>query len=58
MALSVANLWRYPVKTLAGEPLSSAVVGRDGIGGDRLVCVRGPEGVRTSRRQRDRLTPS
>jgi len=44
------GLWRYPVKTLAGEPLSSAVVGRDGLVGDRLVCVRGPEGVRTSRR--------
>lgn len=48
--LQVANLWRYPVKTLAGEPLSRAVVGRDGIVGDRLVRVRGPEGVRTSRR--------
>jgi MOSC domain-containing protein len=50
MPLYVAGLWRYPVKTLAGEPLSSAVVGPDGIVGDRLVCVRGPEGVRTSRR--------
>ena len=50
MALHLTRLWRYPVKTLAGEPLSSAVVGRDGLVGDRLVCVRGPEGVRTSRR--------
>jgi uncharacterized protein YcbX len=50
MALYVASLWRYPVKTLAGEALASAVVARDGILGDRLVCVRGPEGVRTSRR--------
>jgi len=50
MAFHVTSLWRYPVKTLAGEPLSSAVVGRDGLVGDRLVCVRGPEGVRTSRR--------
>lgn len=50
MALHLTSLWRYPVKTLAGEPLSSAVVGRDGLVGDRLVCVRGPEGVRSSRR--------
>ena len=50
MLLHVASLWRYPVKTLGGEFLSSAVVGRDGIVGDRLVRVRGPEGVRTSRR--------
>ena len=51
VALHVAGLWRYPVKSLAGEPLSSAVIGRDGIPGDRVVRVRGPEGVRTSRRQ-------
>jgi uncharacterized protein len=51
MALHVAGLWRYPVKSLAGEALSAAVIGPSGIPGDRLVRVRGPEGVRTSRRQ-------
>jgi uncharacterized protein YcbX len=51
VALYVAGLWRYPVKSLAGEPLSTAVIGPDGIPGDRAVRVRGPEGVRTSRRQ-------
>jgi hypothetical protein len=50
VAFHLIGLWRYPVQTLAGEPLSSAVVGRDGLVGDRLVCVRAPEGVRTSRR--------
>jgi hypothetical protein len=50
MTLHVAGLWRYPVKTLAGEPLPEVVVGSDGIRGDRIVRVRGPEGVRTSRR--------
>jgi uncharacterized protein len=50
MELSVAGLWRYPVKTLAGEPLSEAEVGFDGIPGDRVVRVVGPEGIRTSRR--------
>jgi MOSC domain-containing protein len=51
VALYVAGLWRYPVKSLAGEPLQSASIGLDGLAGDRIVRVRGPEGVRTSRRQ-------
>jgi MOSC domain-containing protein len=51
MALHVTGLWRYPVKSLAGEPLSTTVIGPGGIPGDRIVRVRGPEGVRTSRRQ-------
>ena len=50
MGLYVAGLWRYPVKTLAGEPLSTAAVGFPGVPGDRAVWVIGPEGVRTSRR--------
>ena len=50
MKLTVAGLWRYPVKTLAGEALSSARLEEAGIPGDRIVHVRGPEGVRTSRR--------
>src|SRR5262245_48377494 len=51
MALHISQLWRYPVKSLAGEPLSATVIGPDGIPGDRIVRVRGPEGVRTARRQ-------
>ncbi|MBK6842871.1 MAG: MOSC domain-containing protein [Gemmatimonadetes bacterium] len=39
------------MKSLAGEPLREAQLTRDGIPGDRIVHVRGPEGVRTSRRQ-------
>jgi uncharacterized protein YcbX len=50
MGLYVAGLWRYPVKTLAGELLSTAAVGFTGILSDRAVRVVGPEGVRTSRR--------
>lgn len=50
MTLRVDGLWRYPVKTLAGEALSTARLGAEGIPGDRIVHVRGPEGVRTSRR--------
>ena len=51
MTLHIAGLWRYPVKTLAGESLQSAELSTLGIPGDRVVHVRGPEGVRTSRRQ-------
>lgn len=50
-ALRVDGLWRYPVKSLAGERLESALITHLGIPGDRIVHVRGPEGVRTSRRQ-------
>src|SRR6478672_1219461 len=51
MALHVAGLWRYPVKTLAGEALDEAELTTNGIPGDRIVYVRGPEGVRTARIQ-------
>lgn len=51
MTLRVDGLWRYPVKSLAGEPLREAQLSANGIPGDRVVHVRGPEGVRTSRRQ-------
>jgi len=50
MTLTVGALWRYPVKTLAGERLDTAEITTNGIIGDRIVHVRGPEGVRTSRR--------
>jgi uncharacterized protein len=50
MSLFIAGLWRYPVKTLAGEALREAIIGERGIAGDRVVRVCGPEGVRTSRR--------
>ncbi|MCY7302424.1 MAG: MOSC N-terminal beta barrel domain-containing protein [Thermoleophilia bacterium] len=51
MNLVVEQLWRYPVKTLAGERLETAELTASGIPGDRIVHVRGQEGVRTSRRQ-------
>jgi uncharacterized protein YcbX len=51
MALSLGQLWRYPVKSLAGERVERATLTDLGVPGDRLVWVRGPEGVRTARRQ-------
>jgi len=50
MSLYVAGLWRYPIKTLAGERLATATLTTDGVPFDRVVQVHGPEGVRTSRR--------
>ena len=50
MSLYVAGLWRYPVKSLAGERLPVTAITTDGVTGDRLVQVHGPEGVRTSRK--------
>ena len=48
MNMTVASLWRYPVKTLPGELIQTVRLTLDGIPGDRIVHVRGPEGVRTS----------
>ncbi len=48
--MHVAELWRYPVKSLRGERLESVAVGLDGVEGDRLVHVRDGSGrVVTSR---------
>lgn len=49
MSLYVAGLWRYPVKTLAGERLPTTTLTADGLPFDRTVQVHGPEGIRTSR---------
>src|SRR3954451_11852566 len=45
----VAELWRYPVKSMAGERLGLAHLGLDGVHGDRLVHVQGPRGLLTGR---------
>ena len=51
MLLSLGQLWRYPVKSMAGEQIERTTLGVHGVPGDRLIWVRGPEGVRTARRQ-------
>jgi uncharacterized protein YcbX len=50
MPLYISELWRYPVKSMAGERVPMATLQPDGMAGDRVVRVRGPEGVRTARR--------
>ncbi len=47
--MHVSELWRYPVKSLRGEPLAHAALGADGVQGDRLVHVRGNRGLLTGR---------
>jgi len=50
MPMHIDAMWRYPVKSMAGESLTEAPIGFDGIAGDRIVRVVGPEGLRTARR--------
>ena len=38
--MHLAEIWRYPVKSMAGESLASVRLGRDGVAGDRRVQVR------------------
>jgi uncharacterized protein YcbX len=48
--LKISEIWRYPVKTMAGEKLTHAIVGPLGIEGDRIVHVEDGTGrVITSR---------
>lgn len=39
LAMKVTEIWRYPVKTMAGEKLQRARIGPLGIDGDRVVRV-------------------
>ncbi len=56
--ITIDQLWRYPVKSLRGEPLLSATVTQDGIAGDRVVHVAGPRGPRTARTRHGLLSLS
>lgn len=38
--VKLVGLWRYPVKSLQGERLESAVVAQNGLVGDRLWGIR------------------
>jgi uncharacterized protein YcbX len=38
-SMAVAELWRYPVKSMAGERLEAAEIGALGIPGDRELVV-------------------
>jgi uncharacterized protein YcbX len=51
----VAELWRYPVKSLAGEQIDAVEVRKDGIPGDRSVRVVDGRGRPLSARTMPRL---
>ncbi|MBI2205116.1 MAG: MOSC N-terminal beta barrel domain-containing protein [Candidatus Rokubacteria bacterium] len=55
MKMHVAELWRYPVKSLAGEPLDAAEISADGIPGDRVIQVYDAEGRIVTSRTTPRL---
>lgn len=48
--MHVAEIWRYPVKSMAGEQVSAASLSASGIAGDRIIQVHNAYGrVVTSR---------
>jgi hypothetical protein len=51
----VKEIWRYPVKSMAGERLEAATVTPLGIKGDRVVLVVHPEGRIITSRTHHRL---
>ncbi|HEY7203875.1 MAG TPA: MOSC N-terminal beta barrel domain-containing protein [Methylomirabilota bacterium] len=53
--MHVAELWRYPVKSMAGERLPALELGTNGFAGDRVVHVSGPGGRIISSRTHPRL---
>src|SRR5260370_40369248 len=55
IAMRVAELWRYPVKSMAGERLHEALVGESGIAGERVVHVSGRGGRIITTRTHPRL---
>jgi uncharacterized protein YcbX len=42
--MRLARIYRYPVKSMAGERLARAVLGHEGVAGDRTVQVRDARG--------------
>jgi uncharacterized protein YcbX len=51
----LAEIWRYPVKSMGGEPLDETWLTADGIPGDRVVHVEDARGRVITSRSRPRL---
>jgi len=51
----LSEIWRYPVKSLGGEPLDQVDIGYDGLPGDRIVHVEDQRGRLITARSRPRL---
>ncbi len=53
--MKLAEIWRYPVKSMAGEKLRTATVSPLGIDGDRIVHVENARGRFITSRSHPRL---
>ena len=53
--MRLGEIWRYPVKSMAGEQLTEAEVGPEGIPGDRVVHVEDQRGRVVTSRSRPQL---
>ncbi|MGJ5814143.1 MOSC domain-containing protein [Paludibaculum fermentans] len=53
--MRVQEIWRYPVKSMAGERLSTAQIGPAGVAGDRMIQVRSEQGRLYTARTRPKL---
>lgn len=53
--MRIEELWRYPVKSMAGERLERVEVGRLGLAGDRIVHVCRADGRLVTARTHPRL---
>lgn len=53
--MHVAELWRFPVKSMAGERLTEVEARADGFAGDRVVHARGAKGRVITSRTRPKL---
>jgi MOSC domain-containing protein len=53
--MRIAELWRYPIKSLAGERLGHAEIRTDGIAGDRIVHVEDARAHVVTARTKPRL---
>jgi len=51
----LAEIWRYPVKSMGGEQLDEAEIGEEGVPGDRVIQVRDARGRVVTSRSRPRL---
>jgi len=54
-AVHLAEIWRYPVKSMGGERLSEAALGPLGVEGDRVVHVENARGRLITARTHSRL---
>jgi uncharacterized protein YcbX len=53
--MHLAEIWRYPVKSMGGERMPAAPLGEEGIPGDRVVQVYDGRGRVVTSRSRPRL---